>query len=43
MANSTCVYLDTSVVIAVVDERGPDHDSVVEALGGISGRRLVSG
>jgi predicted nucleic acid-binding protein len=42
LTNSTCVYLDTNVVIAVTDERDPNHDSVVETLGRISGRRLVS-
>ncbi len=42
MTSDTCVYLDTNVVIAVIDERDPNHDSVVETLGGISGRRLVS-
>jgi predicted nucleic acid-binding protein len=42
LTSDTCVYLDTNVVIAVIDERDPNHDSVVETLGGISGRRLVS-
>jgi predicted nucleic acid-binding protein len=42
LTSDTCVYLDTNAVIAVIDERDPNHDSVVETLGGISGRRLIS-
>lgn len=42
MTSDTCVYLDTNIVIANIDEKDPNHNSVVKQLGGISGRRLVS-
>ena len=42
MSSDTCVYLDTNIVIANIDEKDPNHNNVVKQLGGISGRRLVS-
>jgi len=37
-----CVYLDTNIAMANIDEKDPNHNSVVKLLGGISSRRLVS-
>jgi len=42
LTSDTCVYPDTYIVIANIDEKDPNHNSVVKLLGGISGRRLVS-
>ena len=42
MTSSSCVYLDTNIVIANIDEKDPYHDGVVKLLSGISGRKLVS-
>ena len=42
MTSDTCIYLDTNIVIANIDEKDPNHNNVVKQLGGISGRRLVS-
>jgi predicted nucleic acid-binding protein len=42
LTSSTCIYLDTNVVIANIDEKDPHHDDVVKLLGGIGGRKIVS-
>jgi predicted nucleic acid-binding protein len=42
LTSDTCVYLDTNIVIANIDEKDPNHNNVVKQLGGITSRRLVS-
>ena len=42
MTSDTCIYLDTNIVIANIDEKDSNHNSVVKPLGGITSRRLVS-
>ena len=42
MTSDTCVYLDTNMVIANIDEKDPNHDSVVKLLDSISDRKFVS-
>jgi len=42
LSSDTCVYLDTNMVIANIDEKDPNHDSVVKLLGNISDRKFVS-
>jgi predicted nucleic acid-binding protein len=42
LTSDTCIYLDTNIVIANIDEKDPNHNSVVKLLGSISSRRLVS-
>ena len=42
MTSDTCVYLDTNIVIANIDEKDPNHNSVVKLLGSISDRKFVS-
>jgi predicted nucleic acid-binding protein len=42
LTSDTCVYLDTNVIIANIDEKDTHHDSVVRLLNSTSGRRLVS-
>jgi len=42
LTSDTCVYLDTNIVIANIDEKDPNHNSVVKLLGSISDRKFVS-
>jgi predicted nucleic acid-binding protein len=42
LSSDTCVYLDTNIVIANIDEKDPNHNSVVKLLGSISDRKFVS-
>jgi len=42
LTNNTCVYLDTNIVIANIDEEDPHHNSVEMLLNSISQRRVVS-
>jgi predicted nucleic acid-binding protein len=42
LTSDTCIYLDTNIVIANIDEKDPNHNNVVKQLGGITSRRLVS-
>ena len=42
MSSDTCVYLDTNIVIANIDEKDPNHNSVVKLLDSISDRKFVS-
>ena len=42
MTNNTCVYLDTNIVVANIDEEDPYHNSVEMLLNSISQRRVVS-
>jgi len=42
LTSDTCVYLDTNMVIANIDEKDPNHDSVVKLLDSISDRKFVS-
>lgn len=42
MTRDACVYLDTNIVVANIDERDPHHDGVVKLLDSISSKRLVS-
>jgi predicted nucleic acid-binding protein len=42
LTSDTCVYLDTNMVIANIDEKDPNHDSVVKLLDSISDGKFVS-
>jgi predicted nucleic acid-binding protein len=42
LSSDTCVYLDTNIVIANIDEKDPNHNSVVKLLDSISDRKFVS-
>jgi predicted nucleic acid-binding protein len=42
LTSDTCVYLDTNMVIANIDEKDPNHDSVVKLLDSISDEKFVS-
>jgi len=42
LTNNTCVYLDTNILIANIDEEDPHHSGVEVLLNNISHRRAVS-
>ncbi|MEM4016960.1 MAG: hypothetical protein QW604_04025 [Fervidicoccaceae archaeon] len=43
MTCSTCLYFETNVVIAIIDERDSNHNSLVRVLGRISVGSLYTG